>query len=322
MSSEVLRIGVDEAGYGPNLGPLVMSATACRVPSEHADADLWTLLADGATRVRKGKPAQLLVDDSKKVYRSGQGLAELERTVLSIVAPDRPTTLGALVKRLGATMPPERWFHGDTALPHSAPLDKIDEGADRFRRASEKAGIVWRPLRSRVVGIARFNEIVDRYDSKGAVLGLTLIELLREVVEAEPTATDIRVVVDKHGGRNFYGPLLQELSPDAWVVPREEGMRSSVYDIRWPTPTGGERRLTVAFRPEADATSFEVALASVVSKYLRELCMEEFNAFWRTQVPGIVATAGYPVDAIRFIKEIRPSMDRLAVSMDSIWRKK
>ena len=107
MSNMVLRIGVDEAGYGPNLGPLVMSATACRVPPEIGDADLWNLLADGATRVRKGKPAQLLVDDSKKVYRSGQGLAELERTVLSILSPDRPATFGALLNRLGATMPLE-----------------------------------------------------------------------------------------------------------------------------------------------------------------------------------------------------------------------
>ena len=32
-------IGIDEAGYGPPLGPLVMTAVACRVPDGAADAD-------------------------------------------------------------------------------------------------------------------------------------------------------------------------------------------------------------------------------------------------------------------------------------------
>ena len=35
------QIGIDEAGYGPNLGPFVMTLVACRVPDH--DADLWDL---------------------------------------------------------------------------------------------------------------------------------------------------------------------------------------------------------------------------------------------------------------------------------------
>ena len=27
-------VGIDEAGYGPNLGPLIMTAVACRVPAD------------------------------------------------------------------------------------------------------------------------------------------------------------------------------------------------------------------------------------------------------------------------------------------------
>ena len=36
-------IGIDEAGYGPNLGPFVMTATACRVPDNLGHFDLWRL---------------------------------------------------------------------------------------------------------------------------------------------------------------------------------------------------------------------------------------------------------------------------------------
>ena len=141
------------------------------------------------------------------------------------------------------------------------------------------------------------------------------MKLLRACLAHAP-ADDAVVVVDKHGGRNFYAPMLQEICPNGWVVPLEEGM-SSTYEIRWP-----ERKARVTFRPEADATSFEVALASIVSKYVRELCMDEFNAFWRTHVADVAPTAGYPGDASRFLSDIRPALERLNLEMDRVWRKR
>ena len=39
-----LVIGMDEAGYGPNLGPLVISVTAWDVPGDPHDFDFWTQL--------------------------------------------------------------------------------------------------------------------------------------------------------------------------------------------------------------------------------------------------------------------------------------
>ena len=39
------RVGLDEAGYGPNLGPLVLSSSACRVPADAPDC-LWVVKKD------------------------------------------------------------------------------------------------------------------------------------------------------------------------------------------------------------------------------------------------------------------------------------
>ena len=39
----VWRVGLDEAGYGPNLGPLVLASTACRVAAD-APRCLWSHL--------------------------------------------------------------------------------------------------------------------------------------------------------------------------------------------------------------------------------------------------------------------------------------
>src|SRR5204863_433814 len=39
-------IGIDEAGYGPNLGPFVMTAVALHVPEDLDGGDLWQRLAE------------------------------------------------------------------------------------------------------------------------------------------------------------------------------------------------------------------------------------------------------------------------------------
>ena len=46
--------------------------------------------------------------------------------------------------------------------------------------------------------------------------------------------------------------------------------------------------------PRADPTDGLVALASIVSKTVRELWMDVFNAYWLARMPGLRPTAGYP----------------------------
>lgn len=316
------RIGIDEAGYGPNFGPLVMSAVACQAPSELVEADFWEVLHPAVGRcARRG--GHLFVDDSKKVYQPGKGLAGLERTVhafLSCLSHPGCHTLADLLQCLQTQtsvgpMIDEPWYHGGTTVPAAAAAADIASGSQNLKDALAQAAVCWGPIYSIAIDTPRFNGIVDRHGSKGAALAVAVVQLLRACLAHAP-ADDGLVIIDKHGGRNFYAPILQELCPDAWVVPIQEGM-TSVYEVRWP-----QRVIRVILRPEADATSFEVALASIVSKYIRELCMEEFNAFWKTHVPNVKATAGYPGDATRFLADIRPTLERMKLPMDRIWRKR
>ena len=46
------------------------------------------------------------------------------------------------------------------------------------------------------------------------------------------------------------------------------------------------------------------ALASMTAKYLRELHMIQFNAYFQARVPGLKPTAGYGLDAWRFLDDI------------------
>jgi hypothetical protein len=63
-----------------------------------------------------------------------------------------------------------------------------------------------------------------------------------------------------------------------------------------------------------------VALASVVSKTLREHWMDSFNAHWAARVPGLKPTAGYPVDAARFRSVIEPLCLERGLELDLWWR--
>src|SRR5437016_915010 len=78
-------VGIDEAGYGPNLGPLVMTSVACRVPKARAGVDLWKVLRRAVRRHGEEDDGRLLVADSKQVYSPARGLEPLERGALGTV---------------------------------------------------------------------------------------------------------------------------------------------------------------------------------------------------------------------------------------------
>src|SRR5262245_56431937 len=92
--TSVLIVGIDEAGYGPVLGPLIVSATAFEVPRELADGSLWRLLRDSVTTSAKPRDRRVPIIDSKKLYHRPEGLGALERSALAAIGAWRLGSAG------------------------------------------------------------------------------------------------------------------------------------------------------------------------------------------------------------------------------------
>jgi ribonuclease HII len=309
-------IGIDEAGYGPNIGPFVMSAVACRLTGD-VPACLWAALADAVRKAGgRSKDKRLIIDDSKRVYGGGKGLSGLERGVFTVLG-HIPPTLNALTAGLcpddTAELSGEVWFRGETALPVEVAGDALSELREPFRLACEKAGVAeWR-VRSAVVCPGRFNRVVERAGTKSVVLADGFVRLLGELTTACHQGR-VEACVDKQGGRNAYLMQVQQ-AVGGLVRVLAEGDECSRYEA-----VREDRTVRVTFEPRADSGNLCVALASMVSKYLRELFMGELNAFWKSHVPDLEPTAGYPGDAGRFLEAILPVATRLEVPHDAIWR--
>jgi ribonuclease HII len=316
-------VGTDEAGYGPNLGPLVISATVWHVPGPASSCDLYRLLskfvrpAPGPANCRR-----MVWGDSKVLYQPKAGLALLERgllAALSLLGPC-PDDWQALWKMLAPEAPTEfeqlPWYAGfGCRLPLAVEADDLEQACLRLRKGIDAAGVRLVAIRSCAVFPERFNRLIEHYGNKAAALTHLTLEL---VVQIAAALTDdvLHVVCDKHGGRNEYGPLVQQHFPEWLVEVYGEGREESVY--RWGP---AEQRTEIRFRAKAES-HLPTALASMASKYLREAAMRPFNEFWCARVQDLRPTAGYPSDAHRFRSEIRETQTALGIADSLLWRER
>lgn len=297
----MILAGIDEAGLGPNIGPLATACAALRTPDTWNPATPWdTLSAACGKDFRRGE-TRLPVADSKVIYTRG-GTEALQRT-LSAFARALPDG-GSKTYEAAGTEPENHPCYstldvrygdaGDATLP--AALAAADAAT-----AHLETGLLFEPeMNARFAAGRNKNQIL--LQETGARLANLAAAFPKE---------KILVVIDKQGGRNDYLPFLTELFPGAWVEVLAAGAAESVYRVR---------ALTAHFTAKGDRDSFATALASMAAKHARERAMTALNQWFGERVPGLRGTAGYPVDAKRWRADVLRAENAESLLLDRVWR--
>lgn len=314
-------IATDEAGLGPNLGPLIVSATVWELRDGMSGADMFDVLQDSIVPSAGERDAKrFVIADSKQLYKPGGARTHLERGVLVALNSlrRRAETWRDLFDILDPSSAEYRnslpWYADyDESIPLDVDAADLESLCRRFLSAADCGGVRLHDVQSRIVYPPDFNRRLATC-GKGELLSRVTLALAAQL--AAPLPGPISIVCDKHGGRNRYADLLADHFPDAFIEIHGESRELSAYAFGRP-----DRRIDVCFRTKAESV-LAVGLASMVSKYLRELSMRAFNRFWSGQVKDLRPTAGYPQDAKRFRVDIADKQRRLGIDDEVLWRNK
>lgn len=327
LANRKLIVGVDEAGYGPNLGPLTLAASIWEVDARASEEGVVSAFSErfrAKVAVNKASKAaeHVPLGDSKKLYDRSKGIESLELGLLAMAEyanGSTPETLGQFVDLVSAFdgcssdgLPPWYTAGRDLPLPLEAERSRISGLSSIASESLKEHGVSLVGLVATVVPEPVFNQSLTRLGSKGLLLSQATLQLVTRIVEA--TELPVECFCDRQGGRKNYLPVLLDAFPDAWFMETAQETKRSSYRCDEPS-------LDVHFSVGGDSFP-PTALASMLAKYLRERFMEAFNAFWKSHLPNIKATAGYPVDAKRFADEIRATARTLEIAPELWWREK
>ncbi len=341
-----ILVGVDEAGYGPVLGPLVITAVVFEVKDHEVDGNLWQILKGavvrpGSIRLRRTTPGEgvnlpqadqsalggLAVADSKRLYSSRRGLRRLEEGILAfqgvvsasggLVRLRQIENLRVLLEVLHCydeSLPQlYPWYQDmELGLPLAAPLEEVTYYRELLKGILTSRGIRFLGARAIAVSPHEFNKMVESCGNKALLLFGSCAKLIGSLWREYP---QLEVLCDKHGGRNRYVALLSRAFSRSSINILSEGPDVSSYELR-----DGTKRLRVSFILKAEDKHLPVALASMYSKYLRELFLKLFNKYWQERLPGLRPTAGYPKDARRFLRDIDRMKSSLRISDEILIR--
>ncbi len=161
-------IGTDEAGYGPNLGPLVISATAWEVPDGVGNEDLFERLAGVVSpKPVRGNGPCVAMADSKSLYKPGKGLRNLELGLwAALAALDLMPRSWRDLWRILAPGSLDRmrsvpWYADyDEPTPIDCEAEQCAAAAETLRAGLADAGVKLIAVRSRAVFEEEFNSLV------------------------------------------------------------------------------------------------------------------------------------------------------------------
>lgn len=341
----LIYAGIDEAGYGPLLGPLCVACTAFVVPDHDPDTagacDLWKRLNAAVCRKRTDKRHRVAVDDSKLLKCAADGphhpLKFLERGVLSFLN----------CKRSGGEAGAEAPRSGTTAVSDAevcvVPADAAPTPpvccTDLFRAlgvavdphdwyATTSPLPVGQTEQELRIASARLRKTLDQQRVSVEMLRCEAIDPMQFNDQVERMGNKANV--------NLCAALRHiDAVWNRWPAPHHhprviadrQGGRTRYLETlmqAWPDAhvqvlceddrlsryrlerESGRSKITISFVVEAERQHLPVALASMTAKYVRELFMLRMNRHFCSLMPELKPTAGYTEDGRRYLADIEP----------------
>ncbi len=306
----VLYCGIDEAGYGPMLGPLTVGLAVFSIDgwSEGDPApDLWEAMPKAVCKGVRGAGQRIPIADSKKLKLSNDNkkrhpCTHLERGVLASLAASgeaMPETDADLLDLLCGELPDLPWYGGESVqLPLGEPIESQRIGANLLASAMNDAGIRLVHLCVRTISEDRFNDIVRATGSKAETTASALADLLplaATLADADSNGP-VRIICDRQSGRIDYEDIIAKAFPGEGAEMALRTNHASRYLLR-----GG--KIAVNFETQAEDRHLPAALASMAAKLVRELLMARMNRYFRSRMPELKPTAGYVQDARRWLRD-------------------
>jgi len=195
-------------------GVLAAVSLVDRRPGEWCE--LWEGIQDSGFRVQDSETKSLFSRDAKR---------SAPDTAATLLAPEHCVRFTELPWHVdySATLP--LWMDSDEG-PAWMSADAITELSDCIRDLLAAAGVRLVAVLCRAVFPAEFNELVEA-SNKADVLSRITLGLVAAALELIPDSP-VEVCCDKHGGRDYYLPVLQSQFED-WIEVRGEGNEASRY---------------------------------------------------------------------------------------------
>jgi hypothetical protein len=281
----------------------VIVATAWKLPGQTLTMSEMSELFARLAAPFKLNDQIVRIADSKQVYRPGDGLESLHAAVSAGLhwcgcgRSSFPEILSYLCPGDLVDLNQSPWLESTESTPlvdHASALPLIN--------LWNAGGIEFVGVKARVISARRFNQACQNGNNKADLLSHSTLGLVRDLVSSLPSiAPDGAVFCDRHGGRRYYAAPLQHYFPDWMLRVVGESKEQSSYRLALD-----ETELDVHFTVKGDRFT-PVAFSSLFAKYLRERFMESLNAYFAQRYAGaapLKPTAGYPVDADRFLEQV------------------
>ena len=302
----MIYAGIDEAGYGPLLGPLCVGCAAFALPAstspDAAPPCLWRALSSAVCRATNDKRRRIAVEDSKKLKgakdAAAHPLRHLERGVMAFASaipgapaewPDDRALLAALGASLGregeAAPAPHPWDAESHPLPVGNDAASLRIAGAMLRATLAKAGVEATGLTVRNIDPAEFNSLAARIANKATINFMAAARHVDRVRRlAASRGMHAWIALDRQGGRTEYRAPLQSSFPDARIRILEESDAAQRYRLDFPASDGlPAHAATLSFEMGGEERHLPIALASMAAKFARELHMRRLNAYFARQ---------------------------------------